>query len=391
VAHLLLIKLYLFRQTPSRKQAYTGFTTFSGATMRARREEPTIPAWSSDQLDSPSPPEIEAPHFDDLLGAWVLSRHSDVLAAFRSSSLSPIGPNSKATSEPPDEGSLLKMRGETREALSPVQLRSWRESMTPLVHSLADSLPTDQPIDLVTKYARPSCLALAAMVTGINPHDAERLEKIAEPVSAFAAEPFDPVLRSSAKSAKVELRSCFHSGPEFLRDSGFVALAHTMPRLLANAWFALLQHPQQWSILHQEPGLTEQAIEELLRYAGLARILFRRATEDINLNGSHIRKGERIILRIVAANRDPKRFSNPDTVDVTRRGTGQLALGAGSHSCVGANLIRMAAVTISRPLLEGFARVNLTEPVEWQGGSGFRSPASLVVFLERDLVLRNPS
>jgi cytochrome P450 len=359
--------------------------------MRARREEPTIPAWSSDQLDSPSPPEIEAPHFDDLLGAWVLSRHSDVLAAFRSSSLSPIGPNSKATSEPPDEGSLLKMRGETREALSPVQLRSWRESMTPLVHSLADSLPTDQPIDLVTKYARPSCLALAAMVTGINPHDAERLEKIAEPVSAFAAEPFDPVLRSSAKSAKVELRSCFHSGPEFLRDSGFVALAHTMPRLLANAWFALLQHPQQWSILHQEPGLTEQAIEELLRYAGLARILFRRATEDINLNGFHIRKGERIILRIVAANRDPKRFSNPDTVDVTRRGTGQLALGAGSHSCVGANLIRMAAVTISRPLLEGFARVNLAEPVEWQGGSGFRSPASLVVFLERELVLRNPS
>jgi cytochrome P450 len=350
--------------------------------MPVRREEPAKPAWSSDQLDSPSPPEIEAPHFDDLLGAWILSRHSDVLAAFRSSSLSPTGPNSKATSEPPDEISLLKMRGETREALSPMLLRSWRERMAPLVYSLADSLPTNQPTDLVSKYARPSCLALAAMVTGVAPNDAERLKKIAEPISAFAAEPFDPILRSNAKSAKVELRSCFHSGPEFLRDSGFVALAHTMPRLLANAWFALLQHPKQWSILQKEPGLTEQAIEELLRYAGLARILFRRATEDINLNGCHISKGERIILRIIAANRDPEHFSNPDQLDVTRRGTGQLALGAGPHSCVGANLIRMAAVTITRPLLERFASVNLAEPVEWQGGSGFRSPASLVVSLE---------
>jgi hypothetical protein len=222
------------------------------------------------------------------------------------------------------------------------------------------------------------------MVTGVDADDAERLEKIAEPISAFAAEPYDQVLRASAKVAKVELRSCFCPGPEFLRHSGFVALAHTMPRLLANAWYALLRHPLQWSMLHQEPGLTEQAIEELLRYAGLPRVLFRRATDDMELNGLQIRKGERIVLRIIAANRDPERFSNPDRVDLTRGGTGQLTLGAGSHSCVGASLIRMAAVTISRPLLERFVRANLSEPIEWQGGSGFRSPASLVVSLERE-------
>jgi cytochrome P450 len=351
--------------------------------MPAKRREPAKPAWSSDQLDSASPPEIEAPHFDALLGAWVLSQYSDVLAAFRSSSLIPISPNSKADSELPDESSRLRMREETREALCPAQLRSWRESMAPLVDSLADGLPTDRPVNLITRYARPSCLALAVMVTGIEPHDAERLERIAEPISAFAAEPYDQVLRSRAKAAKVQLRSCFGPGPEFLRHSGFVALAHTMPRLLANAWFALLRHPQQWSMLHHEPGLTEQAIEELLRYAGLPRIVFRKATEDIDLNGLRIRTGERIVLRIIAANRDPQRFANPDRVDLTRGGTGQLTLGAGTHSCIGASLIRMAAVTISRPLLERFARANLSEPVQWHGGSGFRSPASLVVSLER--------
>ena len=156
-----------------------------------------------------------------------------------------------------------------------------------------------------------------------------------------------------------------------------------MPRLLTNAWFALLRHPQQWSMLHDEPGLTEQAIEELFRYAGLPRILFRKATEDMDLNGFRIRAGERIVLRIIAANRDPERFANPDRVDLMRGGTGQLTLGAGPHSCIGASLIRMAAVTISRPLLERFVRVKLCEPVQWQGGSGFRSPTSLVVSLER--------
>jgi cytochrome P450 len=281
---------------------------------------------------------------------------------------------------------LLKLRDETIEAISPTQLRSWREHITPLVDTLIRRLPANQPIDLISQYAQPACLALAAVVTGVDMQNARRLHKIAEPVSAFAAEPHDPVLRASAKSANVELRKCFHSGPEPLRDSGFVALAHTMPRLLANAWFSLIQHPQQWALLHQEPNLIEQAIEELLRYAGLTRILFRKAAEDVQLNGFQIRKGERLVLRIIAANRDPERFPNPNHVDITRRGTGQLALGAGPHSCVGAGLIRMAAIAITGPLLQRFAEASLTQAVEWEGGSGFLSPTSLWTSLREDQV-----
>lgn len=359
--------------------------------MRATREELAKPAWSSDQPGSASPPEVEAPYFDERLEAWVLSRHSDVLAAFRSSILYPIGPNAEVTDDPPDEFSHSKMRLEIQSALSPAQLLSWRKQLEPLIHSLVEALPTNHPIDLIANYARPVCLALAGMVTGVEQHDIERLDKLAEPISAFAAEPYDKALRACAKTAKVELRSCFSPGPEFLRDSGFVALSHTLPRLVANTWFALLQHPQQWTILHREPRLTEQAVEELLRYAGLARVLLRRATEDINLNGTRIRKGDRIILRVIAANRDPERFSKPDQLDVTRRGTGPLAFGAGPHSCLGANLIRMAAAALSRPLLQRFAVASLVEPVKWHGGSGFRSPASLVVSLQQGPSFINPS
>jgi cytochrome P450 len=349
--------------------------------MHARREEPLKPAWSSDRLDSSIAPEIEDPYYDDDLEAWVLSRHADVLAAFRSSGLWPTGPNSKKSVEAPDEKGNLQMRAETLDALSPTQLREWRERMTPVVRELIGGLPTDRTVDLVADCARPLCLTLAGMATGVDPQDAERLRQVAEPVCASAAEPYDQGLRSSAKSANAELHGCFHSGPEALRDSGFVALSHTLPSLLANAWYALLQNPREWRLLHEQSGLMEQAMEELLRYAGLTRILFRRAIEDIDLNGVAIRKSERIVLRIFAANHDPERFADPGRFDVMRRGTGQLTLGTGPHACVGASLIRMAAITITSPLLERFAWAKLVEPVEWKGGSGFRTPVSLLVCL----------
>ena len=347
--------------------------------MPAKRDNPFVPAWSQDQLDSRCPPEMEAPYFDDHLRAWVLSRHADILAAFRASSLSLAGPNDQDGGEPSAESERSKMRWETMEVLSSAQLRAWRERIIPEVDGLVNSLPAEEPVDLMDGYARPLCLSLAAMVTGISRDAAEGLREMARWVSASAAEPYDPAVRLGAKAANAELRGCFHSGPEPLRDSGFVALSQTLPCLLGNAWFALVQHPQEWSLLHQQPELTEQAIEELLRYAGLARTLFRTATADLDLNGLSIRKGERIILRIVAANRDPERFPDPHRVDITRRDGGHFTLGAGPHSCVGAGLIRMVATTLTDPLLQRFRSASLALPIRWQGGSGFRSPSGLWV------------
>jgi Cytochrome P450 len=148
------------------------------------------------------------------------------------------------------------------------------------------------------------------------------------PRSKESSEPFDESLRLKTRAETMEalspaqlrvwraqltphaaLRGRFHSGPEPLRDSGFVALSQTIPCLLGNAWFALIQRPQTWRLLHQHRWFTEQAIQELLCYAGLVRTLYRTATADTDLNGYFIHKGERVILRIIAANHDPDRFS----------------------------------------------------------------------------------
>lgn len=122
-------------------------------------------------------------------------------------------------------------------------------------------------------------------------------------------------------------------------------------------------------------------MEELLRYAGVARILSRTATEDIDLNGIPIRKGDRIFLRIFAANHDPARFAEPKKLDCARRDAGHFAFGAGGHACVAANLVRTAAITMTLPLLTRFTSAQLARQVEWHGGSTMRSPVSLWVVL----------
>jgi hypothetical protein len=249
------------------------------------------------------------------------------------------------------------------------------------VDALTNKLPQERAVDLLQEYGRPLCLLLAAMVTAISIDEARRLTPDAREVSAAAAEPGDPDLKARAKAANITLRRHFSTGPEMLRDSGFVALSQTTPCLLGNAWFALIQHQDQWRLLHDEPALIDQAVEELLRYAGLTRVLFRVATEDFDLNGLHLRKGTRLILRIIAGNRDGAHFEDPNRLDIARRGSGHLSLGMGPHACAGANLIRMAMKQITLPLVTRFQTAKIAEPVEWQGGWVFRSPKSLWVRL----------
>jgi cytochrome P450 len=348
--------------------------------MHAEREHVSIPLWASDQLDSPVPPHIEPPYFDPALDAWVLSRYEDVAAAFRSSLLDV---DSKEPLSHDAEITLRRMREETLEALTPTQLRAWSDAIAPVIRECVENLQEGCAVDLLEQYLRPISLELAALVTAIDPADAARLRELAWPISASAAEPYEPELRAMAQKATPPLQACFHARTETLRDSGFVALSHTLPSLLANALYALLQHPKQWELLHAQPGLVEQGVEELLRYAGLTRFVRRRAAQDLTLGGVAIRQGDRLILRIVAANRDPARFAHANELDVCRREAGQLALGTGAHACVGASLIRIAAVAMIRPLVEEFAGAAITSAVEWHGGSGFRAPANLHVVLTR--------
>jgi cytochrome P450 len=319
----------------------------------------------------------EPPYFDASLDAWVFSRYADIVAALRDPSLIPTSVTKRKPATEWNDEEHLKMRSETLAALPASQLRAWKEQLAHHARQLVSTLPQDRPVDLIGEYASPLCLAISIPITGIHQDDALNILVRAQTVSAAAADPYDETLSKTAKTADAEVRRCFHAGPESLRHGGFVAITQTMPALLGNTWFALLKHPKAWESLHQHPQRVEQSIEELMRYAGFTRILARMATTDLVINDTPIRKDDRILLRLIAANRDAGCFPNPNELDLSRRGSAHLSFGAGIHSCVGAGLLRMIASTSTSALVSRFASARIARTITWRGGAVFLSPQAL--------------
>jgi cytochrome P450 len=326
---------------------------------------------------------VTKPYFDADLNAWFLSRHADVHAAFHSPDLVLVGPASKSDFAAMDEEARLRMRAETRDVLSPAALRGWRKHIVHDARVRVASFDCDHAVDLIKDYAEPLCLSLAILVTQPEPLLGRHHINLAAEVSQAAADPFDESLRSRSKTATAALRLLFHKGPETLRDSGFVALSQTLVSLLANAWYALARHPQEWHRLHMRPALVARGVEELQRFAGLTRLLFRRAIADTTINGLSIRKGDRVVLSLLAANRDPLRHPMPNQFSVDRARISHFSLGAGPHACVAAPLIRTAMMAATLALVERFSSVRLARPIEWRGGIGFVSPVTLPVLLDQ--------
>lgn len=115
---------------------------------------------------------------------------------------------------------------------------------------------------------------------------------------------------------------------------------------------ALLQHPGQLALLAADPGLINPAVEEILRWTTIAVHFARTCTEDTEIRGQRIRKGETVAMWYPAANRDDAVFADPYRFDITRNPNPQFAFGGyGEHICLGANLARLQLRAILRAVL----------------------------------------
>ena len=329
---------------------------------------------------APAPPE--PPFYDSNREAWVLSRYVDVLAALREPRLSLRDVHVQ------DQGELrterMPARSEILSALSAAKLAEWQMQIEPLAYSLMNRLPACGPVEIIREFARPWSVGAAVIVTGANAADTEHLEDLARQVSEATADPSDSLLRPGASAANTELERYFKNAAIPMSGPTFVALSQTLPCFLANAWLALLRHPAELARLSETPELMPRAIDELLRYAGLARKVSRQVTASISVAGIPMTEGERAILVLASANRDPEQFPDPNRLDFNRGATGQVALGTGWHACVGGALIRMAAGVATRALVPRLAIAEWNGSVEWRGGSGFRWASSLDVLFRRN-------
>jgi cytochrome P450 len=154
-------------------------------------------------------------------------------------------------------------------------------------------------------------------------------------------------------------------GDDELAGVGAILLAaglDTTANMIAMGTFALLVNPDQLAALRADPDLIDSAIEELLRYLSVADIGLRSALEDVEVAGRLIRAGESVTYSMATANRDPRRFDDPDRLDLRRNAGGHVALGHGLHQCLGQQLARVEMRAAFPTLLTGLPELRLDIP-----------------------------
>ncbi|MCX4659483.1 cytochrome P450 [Streptomyces uncialis] len=182
------------------------------------------------------------------------------------------------------------------------------------------------------------------------------LQYLGELVLAKRAEPTDDLLSDLTTSDLTD---------EELAGIGGLLLAaglDTTANMLALGTFALLSNPDQLDALRADPGLAAQTVEELLRYLSVADPLLRLALEDVEVDGTLIKAGETVTVSVQAVNRDPRRFPDPDRLDIHRKATGHLAFGHGVHQCLGQQLARVEMAVAFPALLARFPTLRLAVP-----------------------------
>jgi cytochrome P450 len=148
----------------------------------------------------------------------------------------------------------------------------------------------------------------------------------------------------------------------------------TTANLIGNGVLLLMEHPDQLQLLQRDPALINPAIEEMLRFESPGKIVGRTSLIDRQLGGCTIRAGQRVIVLLGAANRDPGQFPDPERFDITRTPAAHLAFGGGPHFCLGAALSRAEAQETLRqllPLLTGWRLA--PEAPAWRVSDTFRA------------------
>jgi len=134
-------------------------------------------------------------------------------------------------------------------------------------------------------------------------------------------------------------------------DTTILGIAHTL--------HCFAMWPEQWQVLRKDPSLARKAFEEVIRYAAPVQTFFRTTTREVEVAGTTIPEGEKVLLFLAAANRDPRRWSEPERFDIRRESAGHVGFGYGIHQCVGQMVARMEAEILLSALVKRVAKLDL--------------------------------
>ena len=375
-------------------------------------------------------------HRSASLGGWCLTRYADVTAAFIDKRFSSdrVRPFLEQAAtlpadlreelrrvialwlvfiDPPDHTRLRKLvnHGFTMRAI-----RRLRDTVAEIANALVNDIIARNrgrargAFDLIADFAYPLPAIVIADILGVPRDDVPALKRWSDDVAAFVlggrvnADKY----RVSAISAR-EMRGYFEAliaerrrspgaaiiddliaardGGDRLSEQELVATCvllmfaghETTTQLFGNGMLALLRHPDQLADLTANPGLAENAVEEMLRYDGPTVAMVRVLTEAVEMHGTVMAKGDRVFVFPAAAGRDPDMFADPDRLDIRRENARkQINFGFGIHLCLGAQLARLEGQTAFPILLSRLADPKLCGGApEWKDSLIIRGVKSL--------------
>ncbi|RDG37423.1 cytochrome P450 [Streptomyces corynorhini] len=139
----------------------------------------------------------------------------------------------------------------------------------------------------------------------------------------------------------------------------------TTAAMMGLSTLTLLTHDEQRAELMEHPEKMGTAVEELMRYLTIVQFgLGRVAKEDLEIGGAQIKKGELVVVAMNAANRDPRAFQDPDTLDIDRKMARHMGFGYGVHACLGQNVARAELKTVLPKLFQRFPNLRLAGSLE---------------------------
>lgn len=397
-----------------------------------RDEGRVVKVWVGD--DNPDEDAEDAPRRVGLINheSWCVTRYDDIVTGLLddrfSSQLRPAGsPESEKQGEVPKEfrpfaKSIIAIdppdHDRIRKLVQPSFTGRGMEAMRPAIQKIADDLldraeataaargetAPDRRLDLVEQFAYPFPVTVISDLLGIPVEDREQIKGWTENLLRFDRRKdaaIDAAVRQGLLDFTDYLTELFarkriaptddmisrmvliEDGGDTLSEEealGTVFLMYlaghvTTVNLVANGTVAILTNPGEWAKLRQDPALAKNMVEETLRYWGPVDFLGRRtAIEDIDLAGTPVHAGEVVGFALASANRDPRRFADPDRYDITRPDANRhIAFGKGIHVCLGAPLARMEGQIAFSTLARRYPELRLAVPFdELRWGTGLR-------------------
>jgi len=374
-------------------------------------------------------------HWNELYELWVVTRHDDLVWLTRNHEQfsSAVFANDPRPAYPPinesdtelydfmkaanqqrfiqfDRPDHLEMRKVMHAYFTPKSMEEWRPLVKSAVKQLLDEAEARGEVDIMRDLAVPLPVLVIAEMMGVPESDRKYMRDLSEKLlfNGRSApdrmrmvvdglkgmnEYVNPLVEERMANPKDDFISVLANGEKtgvFTREQvlGNTALLliaghETTINLICNGTLSFMNNRDQWDLLKSDPeGLVVRATEEALRHDSPVKSLQRIASEDVEIRGKVIKKDDRIRWFISSANRDPRKFENPDAMDITRWPNAHVAFGAGIHHCLGATIARVEGQEVFRALAERYPNLELkNREMEYQESITFRSVKNMPVSL----------